>query len=104
MVQVIYCSKGECVLFLELFIGLATRSLLVCCCFPFLFFHSMGWYFGAGVFGLIIIIIIKKYWQYKAGRGRFTPYQSEDPSHTPPTYRGKEEKGKIVEDKIGESN
>ena len=26
-----------------------------------------------------------------------TPYQSEDP--TPPTYRGKEEKGKIVEDK-----
>ena len=28
-----------------------------------------------------------------------TPYQSEDPSHTLPTYRGKEEKGKIVEDK-----
>ena len=28
-----------------------------------------------------------------------TPYQSEDPSPTLPTYRGKEEKGKIVEDK-----
>ena len=32
-------------------------------------------------------------------RGRLTPYQSEDPSSTLPTYRGKEEKGKIVEDK-----
>ena len=53
---------------------------------------------------LIIIIIIKKYWQCKAGRGRLTPYQSEDPSPTAPTCRGKEEKGKIVEDKKGESN
>ena len=33
-----------------------------------------------------------------------TPYQSEDPSPTLPTYRGKKEKGKIVEDKKGESN
>ena len=33
-----------------------------------------------------------------------TPYQSEDPSPTLPTYRGKEEKGKIVEDKKGKSN
>ena len=33
-----------------------------------------------------------------------TPYQSEDPSPTLPTYRGKEEKGKIVEDKKGERN
>ena len=40
----------------------------------------------------IIIIIIKKDWQCKAGRGRLTPYQSEDPSPTLPTYRGKEEK------------
>ena len=47
----------------------------------------------------IIIIIIIKDWQCKAGRGRLTPYQSEDPSPTLPTYRGKEEKGKIVEDK-----
>ena len=31
-------------------------------------------------------------------------YQSEDPSPTPPTYRGKEENGKIAEDKKGESN
>ena len=29
------------------------------------------------------------------------PYQSEDPSPTLPTYRRKEEKGKIVEDKKG---
>ena len=51
-----------------------------------------------------IIIIIKKDWQCKAGRGRLSTYQSEDPSPTLPTYRGKEEKGKIVEDKKGESN
>ena len=49
----------------------------------------------------IIIIIIKKDWQCKAGRGKLTPYQSEDPSPTLPTYRGKEEKRKIVEDKKG---
>ena len=53
---------------------------------------------------IIIIIIIKKDRQCKAGRGRLTPYQSEDPSPTLPIYRGKEEKGKIVEDKKGESN
>ena len=47
----------------------------------------------------IIIIIIKKDSQCKAERGRLTPYQSEDPSPKLPTYRGKEEKGKIVEDK-----
>ena len=47
----------------------------------------------------IIIIIIKKDWQCKAGRGRLIPYQSEDPSPTLPTCRGKEEKWKIVEDK-----
>ena len=49
-----------------------------------------------------IIIIIKKDWQCKAVRGRLTPYQSEYPSPTLPTYRGKEVKGKIVEDKKGE--
>ena len=27
--------------------------LLVSYCFPFLFFHSLGWYWGAGVFGLL---------------------------------------------------
>ena len=53
---------------------------------------------------IIIIIIIKKDRQCKAGRGRLTPYQYEDPSPTLPTYRGKEEKGKIVEDKKGENN
>ena len=51
-----------------------------------------------------VIIIIKKDWQCKAGRGRLTPYQSEDPSPTLPAYRGKEDKWKIVEDKKGESN
>ena len=51
----------------------------------------------------IIIIIIKKDWQCKAGRGRLTPYQSEDPSPTLPAYRGKEDGGKI-EDKKGEGN
>ena len=53
---------------------------------------------------VIIIIIIKKDWQCKAGRGRLSPYQSEDPSPTLPTYRRKEEKGKIVEDKKVEIN
>ena len=53
---------------------------------------------------IIIIIIIKRDWQCKAGRGRLTPYQSEDPIPTLPTYRGKKKKGKIVEDKKGESN
>ena len=33
-----------------------------------------------------------------------TLYQSEDPSPTLSTYRGKEDKEKIVEDKKGESN
>ena len=33
-----------------------------------------------------------------------TPYQSEDPSPTLPIYRGKEKKGKIVEDKKRKSN
>ena len=43
---------------------------------------------------LIIIIIIKKGQQCKAGREWYTPYQSKDPSPTIPTYRQKEEKGK----------
>ena len=44
-----------------------------------------------------IIIIIKKAQQCKARREWYTPYQSEDPSPTIPTYRQKEEKGKRVE-------
>ena len=44
----------------------------------------------------IIIIIIKRGWQCKAGRERLTPYQSEDPNPTTPTQRKKEEKGKTV--------
>ena len=46
-----------------------------------------------------IIIIIRKGRQCKAGRERLTPYQSEDPNPTIPTYRMKEEKGKTVGDK-----
>ena len=60
--------------------------------------------YGIYYFTTFIIIIIKKDWQCKAGRGRLTPYQSEDPSPALPTNRGKKEKGKIVEDKKGESN
>ena len=41
---------------------------------------------------IIIIIIIKRGWQCKAGRERLTPYQSEDPNPTTPTHRKKEEK------------
>ena len=47
----------------------------------------------------IIIIIIKRGWQCKAGKERLTPYQSEDPNPTTPTHRKKEEKGKTVGDK-----
>ena len=41
----------------------------------------------------IVIIIIKKDLQCKAEREWYTPYQSEDPSLTIPTYRQREEKG-----------
>ena len=49
-----WCGTGgfqeqiQCIL-----IGLAGRSLLVSYCFPFLFFHYMGWCCGARVFGQI---------------------------------------------------
>ena len=43
---------------------------------------------------IVIIIITKKYRQYKAGREQFTPYQSKDPSHRIPTYRKNEKGGK----------
>ena len=43
---------------------------------------------------IIIIITNKKGQQCKAGREWYTPYQSEDPSPTIPTYRQNEEKGK----------
>ena len=47
----------------------------------------------------IIIIIIRKGRQCKAGRERLTPYQSEDPNPTTLTHRMKEEKGKTAGDK-----
>ena len=49
-------------------------------------------------FIIIIVIIIEKGRQSKAEREWYTPYQSEDPSHTIPTCRQKDEKGKRVED------
>ena len=67
-------------------------------------FPHVGQFILVSAICINIIIIIRKNWQCKAGRGRLTPYQSEDPSPTLPTYRGKEEKGKIVQDKKGESN
>ena len=48
---------------------------------------------------IIIIIIIGKGRQCKAGRERLTPYQSEDPNPTTPTHIMKEEKGKTEGDK-----
>ena len=48
---------------------------------------------------IIIIIIINKGWQCKAGRERLTPYQSEDPNPTTPTQRMKEEQEKTAGDK-----
>ena len=68
------------------------------------FENFLNLFYLAECYIIIIIIIIKKDWQCKAGRVRLKPYQSEDPSPTLPTYRGKDEKGKIVEDKKGESN
>ena len=48
---------------------------------------------------LLLFIIIRKGRQCKAGRGRLTPYQSEDLNPTTPTHRMKEEKSKTVGDK-----
>ena len=54
--------------------------------------YSVG-SFAAFLF-IVIIVIIKIGRQCKAEREWYTPYQSEDPSPTIPTYRQKEEKGK----------
>ena len=43
---------------------------------------------------IIIIVIFKKGWQCKTEREWNTPYQSEDPIPTIPTYRQKKVKGK----------
>ena len=43
---------------------------------------------------LLLLLLFKKGRQCKAGREWLTPYQSEDPNPTVPTYRKKEEKGK----------
>ena len=73
-------------------------------CWPMLLYpyYSLLLFFPFSSFCLLLLFIIKK----KIGNARpgLPPYQSEDPSPTQPTYRGKEEKGKIVEDKKEESN
>ena len=46
----------------------------------------------------IIIIIIKKSWQYKAEREWCTPYQSEDPVPQYQPIDRKKSKGERVED------
>ena len=51
---------------------------------------------------LLLLLLLKKIGNARLGEG--DSYQSEDPSPTLPTYRGKEEKGKIVEDKKEKSN
>ena len=66
--------------------------------------QSLASLLDASAFFHIIIIIIKRGWQCKAGRERLTPYQSEDPNPTTPTHRKKEEKGKKVGDKKGASS
>ena len=54
------------------------------------------------IFLLLLLLLLLK----KIGNAMpiEAPYQSEDPSPTLPTYGGKEEKGKIVEDKKVKSN
>ena len=48
---------------------------------------------------LLLLLLLKKGWQCKAGRERLTPYQSEDPNPTIPTHRMKEEIGRTVGDR-----
>ena len=71
-------------------------SHVQCVSVPILFGmkHNLAKLTGIFVLHQIIIIIIKKGQQCKDGREWYTPYQSEDPSPTTPTYRQKEEKGK----------
>ena len=57
---------------------------------PCRFYYNVIYHSHSFIF---IIIIMKKSQQCKAGREWYTPYQSEDPSPTIPTYRQKEEKG-----------
>ena len=48
--------------------------------------------------------MIKQFRQYKSGIEPLTHYQSKDPRLTITTYRKKDEKLKIVEDKMGASH
>ena len=52
----------------------------------------------------MVLLLLKKGWQCKAGRERLKPCQSEDPNPTTPTHRMKEEKGKTAGDKKGASS
>ena len=48
---------------------------------------------------VLLLLLLKKGWQCKAGRERLTPYQSEDPNPTTLIHRMKEEKGKTAGNK-----
>ena len=46
----------------------------------------------------ILIIIIKKDWQCKAGRGRLTPYQSDDPIlHNEKKFQGVQKEQQLAQ-------
>ena len=47
---------------------------------------------------LLLLLLLKRGRRCKSGKEQFTACQSEDPSHTIPTYRKKEGQGKTVED------
>ena len=52
---------------------------------------------------LLLLLLLKKIANAKPGEGEWHPFNPKTPApHYQP--RGKEDKGKIVEDKIGESN
>ena len=52
----------------------------------------------------LLLFLLKKIGNARPGEGDWHPICPKTPAPTLPTNRGKEEKGKIVEDKKGESN
>ena len=56
--------------------------------------YRLFYYVYLITYQLLLLLLLKKGRQCKAEREWYTPYQSEDPSPTIPTYRQKEKKGK----------
>ena len=96
--RVHYCVQIRCILCVPLH---AVCTTACCIRVHVLRFWSDDSWFSSKLFLLRfdLYIIIKKGWQYKAGRERLTPYQSEDPNSATPTHRMKEEKGKTAGDR-----